>query len=359
MGNIGIGCKDRGGAHGIAQVYWRLFEKGHIATVFCNGVGRDSLIEAGVPFTECGNSPKDVLKLGLPDLWVSSMDSEGGIGFLVAQALKESDWNGKIVVVSDYPTSGGLLGNEWPHYKPDIITAGDSVSASIIRRAWPDFDPNSIIETGYPAFDRFDQVEVQAVRTRTRELLNVPAEAFFVTLLTNIDDTVFLAQKLGQAFPKSHSNLFSVRPHPAMKERAPELFDELEKVLGPWEKQYIKSDSVSTIEAICASDVIVAPCSTALAEGAMLRVPGINFYTYEVKRWYLESIHHIANRFPWAESGVVAEARVKSDVEKLLSEAKTGELKQRLLPLQEQFFPHGMRSSETVASIIEVQANLL
>jgi hypothetical protein len=89
------------------------------------------------------------------------------------------------------------------------------------------------------------------------------------------------------------------------------------------------------------------------AKGRTLGVIGINLFTSAVAAWYVESIGHIAKRFPWSAGGVVAEARTTGGLGRLLRQARSGRLEERLQPNREVCFPRNAGASQRAADLFE------
>ena len=350
---IAIGCMDIGGTKGVVQLWPLFLEKGHDVRIFCNGVGQRDLNEAGIPFTETGD-PEVVVKAIMSDcqLWVTTMDQPGSIGIATAKRLREIDPDLPIIALSDYPTSATLRSEEWQGFRPDLITAGDGVNARVIQQGWPDYPTKNIRVVGYPAFDRFDDFNVPAIRNELRQELGLTSDAFLAVLFTNIDDTPELARQFVKAMPTGSSNFFSVRPHPRMAERATDLFEETQRILSPYGDRCLDTSKFATDRMICAADVVISPCSTVSGEAAALRVAGINYYPPFIEKWYLDSIGGIVSHFPWSELGVVAEAWGIEGLAQLLNEAKAGQLKGYLRQAQEHYFPKGMKCSRDIVEML-------
>ncbi|MFA6082395.1 MAG: hypothetical protein WC773_03220 [Patescibacteria group bacterium] len=317
--NILMICADTGGAEGIIPVYRQLAQdQRNTVRVVADGPATKLLIEGATSYLCLG--PECCDKLGwMPDLVVTSLDSSGNIGFALVQHLRQNGYTGPVVALSDYPVSGALTNDEWPNARPDYITAGDEVGKQIILRAWPDFNPDRAVVTGYPAFDRLAGFEMDAVRCWVRQELGISPEWCLVSAFSSIEQTGEMMRNVVRVimtctFPVRAA----LRPHPRLAERAPEEFAAYQAAFASLGDMAVDTSDFTTDEVIAASDVVIAPYSTVLGRAAAMGVSAVNYALPHTDKMY-EKDATIAPRFPWVEAGYVAEARTLADLRDMLN----------------------------------------
>lgn len=224
--------------------------------------------------------------IGQPGVLVTSKCSGGGLGLDLAKR-----WHGKntsTVVVSDFwgsrmlgpngPWSLDKLGNEIP---VDFVCVGDVADKDMSAAAWPSFDRDNIVVTGFAALDKYTGFDRQTVLTKARTALGLPLEAFVITYAGQGTHTSHALNELSMALNSWEANrpekLFLIpRPHPRMKDNFP-------NEMQPWHEALARCKGATVIVDWCgqfatndltaASDAAVSMFSTALLEAAAMDVP--------------------------------------------------------------------------------------
>lgn len=316
MSKIVFVCRDVGGANALLPVANLLRKKNQIQWVVQeNGRGKDVLKSSGQDF-ELYSSASEISKDSV-NAFVSSMCSTAGQE--LAPHFKGSC---PVVAIQDQWACG--LYNVWndPKCRPDYILVNDELDKDFVLKAWPDFDPDGIIITGYPALDKYAHLDVQGVKTRVKNTLSLSLQKPVVLFAGQWGHTGHAIMELVKALNEIRQEVsLIVRPHPAMKDNAPEEMPLWEQALAEFHSGTLISDSspCTMPDVIAASDLVLSMYSTSLCEAAIMRIPNIAIlYPDHGMKEYVEVAK--TDNYPMVSLGCTAKA---SNYEELVQLVRT------------------------------------
>jgi hypothetical protein len=249
-----------------------LRSSGANVVLFANGRAVEILGNAGEIFLSV-TSVEAMLQIGSPDVLVTSMCSQGGVGRDIVPRLPEYT---KVVALQDY--WGGYLwdNSAWQdrQFRPTFIIVNDSIGAELVVRAWPDFNPNNILKTGFPALDRYVTYDVAADAKLVRAALNVGENSRIVMYGGQWQKSAEMLGEIVRALNEISDNSVYLIPraHPSMAQNAPEEVPQWEKAIGSLlGGTLLDGSSFTTQQLLAASDVVLSMFSTILVESATIR----------------------------------------------------------------------------------------
>lgn len=277
--------KDDGGTTNVLPICRDLINRKHGVRIFTNGRANERLRTEGLQYVEVETVDEVLSFCPDPVLLVTSMCSDGGVGRDLVPILR-----GKCPTVAIQDFWGGRLVNTWSHprFRPDYITVNDSFGANLVLKAWPEFNSSHIIQTGYPMFDKYSQVNLEKQISARREIVtkikvnndNILIVFFPCGVLVGaselLREVLCVLQNIleTEAFPQL---VLVPKVHPRLKNIAPEEFEPWFNALSEFDKLFsgsvildeniVRAD-IKTL--IMASDVIVSDYSTTLLEAGLI-----------------------------------------------------------------------------------------
>ncbi|MBI4214931.1 CDP-glycerol glycerophosphotransferase family protein, partial [archaeon] len=255
-------AKDPGGTNGVLPVVKVLRERGVHVDLIAHGKAPElaQVKELGT-YLVAGHDPQNVLDtLPLPDAYITSMCSEGSVGRSLIPLMRERG----IPTIGAQDFWGGHLISCFsnPVHQPDYIWVNDELGADVVQRAWSGFDREQIWVTGFPAMDKYAQVDVKSTRQRVRMNLQLEEESSIVLFAGQLQGTGQLLGTVVNALNILTTTgvrvAFAPRQHPRMPNNAPWEMPLWEEALARFRVgQLLDTSIVSTPEMVAAADVVV------------------------------------------------------------------------------------------------------
>ncbi|MBI4160648.1 MAG: CDP-glycerol glycerophosphotransferase family protein [Candidatus Yanofskybacteria bacterium] len=354
MGMIWCVCKDPGGTNGVLPVAKKLTEMGHTSIIIPNGKALELLPNMGIEFFTLD---KALEVAPLPDVVVTSMCSEGGVGRNLVPLMRLA----RIPVVALQDYWGTRLVDSWQNaaYRPDYICVNDEICAELVMKAWTDFRTTGIKITGFPMLDKYaakngDKTEA---RKKVAEKLGLdkdwPIIALPVGIFHGASGTL---REVGQALRQTgRLTYFVPRYHPRMAENAPEEVNLWIKALGSCNRNglVIDSSACKTPEILEAADLVISEYSTSLLEASVLGKPTISiFYMPAAQELFHKEFGDLMDEPPFVTLGLTYSARNTDDLAELISLAL--DKGPRNLKAQEDFIRNHVdgKNAERVAEFV-------
>ena len=284
--NIALVMKDDGGINNVLPICREYIQRGRNVKIFTNGRANDRLKDSGLEFTPVETTEEFLLNCPNPDLLVTSMCSDGGVGRDLVPILRGSC---PVVATQDY--WGVRLVTEWsdPKFRPDYITVNDQLGADLVLKAWPEFKAENICQIGFPMFDSFGSINSQKekdarceVRTKLQVHDRLPIIFFPCGVLIGasemLDEVLSAVRYLIERDPVLERNLkFIPRVHPRLEKIAPQEFKPWNNLLNRFNERFpgivVFDESIIRADIkilILASDVVVSDYSTTLLEAVLI-----------------------------------------------------------------------------------------
>ncbi|MDO8585397.1 MAG: hypothetical protein Q7R85_04780 [bacterium] len=369
MAIIWFVVKDTGGTNGAIPVVCELRKMGHVVTVIantnCDGVpGRDckgiaELVKADMAFVKASSAEGLLEQFTLPDAVVTDTSTGGGVGRDLIPLLPSSCVT---FALQDY--WGGCLINDWadPEYRPSYIIVGDTIGAETVRKAWPEFNPERIGVTGYPALDKYADpgaILAEAERFNTHFQLGFVPTVFYAGSTLNGQCLMELVKAIETTGRRV--NLI-VRPHPRMIEEEPNELPvwgmAVARLLSDRKSKVITTnhEGWSTPSLIAAADVTISAYSTCLLEAAALLKQNITLWTPEVRAAFMSKARGfggVLNEFPLVTLGCTVKAESVQELGGLLRMSFADQLDLRAA--QKRHYPNDGKNAFRAAEFIHTR----
>lgn len=275
--------KDPGGVNGVLPVVQILRERGVQVDVIAHGKAPElPHVQALDTYLVAGSDPEEILNtLPLPDAYITSMCSEGGVGRSLIPILRERDVSTVAAQGSWGESLVNLFGAREHH--TDHIWVNDQLAADIVLRAWPEYAREQIWVTGIPTLDKFASVDVEGTRARVRQVLGMEEGLPLVVFAGDLQKTskvlAYIITALNRAAGSGQQACFAPRQHPRMPDDAPEELEPWGRALAEFHAGQLLAETyeVTTPDMVAAADVVVATYSTLLIDAAALRKEVITF----------------------------------------------------------------------------------
>jgi hypothetical protein len=328
---------------------------GHTVHRLANGVSVKALEAAGQQF-ETATGPEEVLsRRGIPDVLLTSMCSDGGIGRDLVPLVRSGT-----VVVAVQDQWGGRLNTDWRDavYRPNYVVVNDPVGVRLVREAWPDFPAERIHALGYAALDSLAHFSREFARSEVRGPfgLGIVDAVPLIYVSGQLHGSGAMLEALAGALPKEFSGHVWLGKHPRMDESNPALAEEW----GRWNTAATRlpvlhrNFACSELLRIAAADVVVSMFSTALMHAAALRVPAISivFPGSVMQQAYVRETGGLLSVHPLVELGCVAGSTSVPMLREHLSDALRGALIKQLTPAQDAFLRVDGMTGQRIAQFI-------
>ena len=345
--NIWAVCKDPGGTNGVLPVVKALQAMGHNVLVIVNGKAVE-LLKDKEEYVVYDDAARLLADYPLPEAVITSMCSKGGVGRDLVPLLK-----GRVPVVALQDFWGGALWAEWAEVRPDYITTNDEVGKKIIQDAWPDFSPDHIKVTGFPALDKYKTVDVRAVTERVRVTLGLSENKPIILVGGQADFSGPMLKEVVSCLNTIGQDVYLIpRAHPRMKNDWPQEQLGWENAMREFNSGTLLADTsvCDTPSLIACSSFVISMFSTIQIEAAVLRKPNISVWYPEIERIWYQSTNEKMGDFPLVRLGCAAKAENREVLCELLRQALNGDLDLRVK--QEQNFRLDGKNAERVAQFI-------
>lgn len=336
--------KDIGGLNNLLPVVNELAERGHKIEIVASasGVAAEALKKNNIRFTLGEDAVRVAERFPNPKLTITSMCSVHDIGRGLVSLLRNTC---PTVAIQDY--WGVRLTDEWsaPEYRPDYITVNDPLGAELVRRAWPEFEPSHIWQTGFPMFDAYSNInEIDAVSSRTEILTKLNKQLDSMIIFFPCGALAGASQFLSEILEVLHSRLtdknsvqpiiFIPRHHPRLKKEpfmAPELklwnkaiseFESYHPRVTVVDETIIRADMKTLL---LASDIVISDYSTSLLEAGLVGAklggkPNISAcYIPAIARDMRKDLGTQLEEPPFITLGCSAKAKDKTDLKNLIT----------------------------------------
>lgn len=267
MGFVWAVCKDPGGTNGLLPVVKQLRNIGHDVKVIPNGKAVELL---GGGNEECFTFEQALALMPEPDVLVTSMCSDGGLGRNLVPLL----FRAGIPAVALQDFWGARLWTSWadPRYRPNYICVNDEIGADIVIKAWPEILRSRIKITGYPAMDKYANLDVEGTAARARLALGLTEKKPVILYAGSVEREGEVISEVVKVLNEIGADIYFVpRQHPRMKNNAPEEVPHWEKAMDDFKGGTLIADSSAcdTISIIAASDLVIAMYSAVNIEAEL------------------------------------------------------------------------------------------
>ena len=327
---IWAACKNPGGTAGLLPVVKEL-RGHHRVRLIPSGIAVELLKKADQSFVAYESAEQVLADNPLPRALLTSICTKSNAGSNMGRNLVPL-LRGccPIVVLQDF-WGAGLL-EDWADskYQPDFICVNDEIDVKTVLKAWPQFTKERIIITGYPALDKYFNYDVRATVAKVRSSLNITKQNPIILYAGRMkrDGEAFL--EFVEALNTVGQDVYLIsRPHPRMKDDAPEELPLWQKALDSFQSGDLITDSSScdTSSLVASSAVIVSMFSTVLLEATALRKQNISMLYPEVgMAEFLKVTGGLMEEFPLVELGCSAKAINRATLCNLLEKSLAGKL---------------------------------
>lgn len=343
-------CKDVGGANALLPVMDVLGINYQIRWIAQeNGRGKDVLGSLGYNFEFY--SPSSQISKDNVVAVVSSMCSTAG-----QDLVKSFRGYCPIVTIQDQWTAG--LNDVWTDVenRPNYVLVNDELDKKFVLKAWPDFNKDRVVITGYPALDKYLDFDVQAAKKRVKDKLPLTENKPIILFAGQWWQTGHAITELVSVLNELGVDTYLIaRPHPAMKDNTPEEVPLWEQALAEFRSgTLVDSSSYKNIsDLIAVSDLVLSMYSTTLNEAAILRLPNIAIlYPDHGFKVYAEGSK--LDEYPMVSLGCTAKAQDRQELRELVRVGLGGNLNLHLA--QEKTFQldgkNALRAAKLILSLI-------
>lgn len=321
--------KDPGGWNAVVPIVLLLRKLGHKVLLITNGKANQLAQAAGLEHVPCESAKEIMGVYGLPDLFLTSMCSNGGIGRNLIYWLRQAgvptvaiqdSWGARLYK----PDEWGLLRD-----RPQYIVVNDEVGAQLVQQAWPEFNPKRIKQLGYAAHDKYADIDVKALTEAARQKLGLPSDNRPVILYGGQLD--YTGRVLGELVDGLNTIGRSVtliaRPHPRMALDAPQEAEAWTTALEKFNCGRLITDSSSCTpqEIIClagrSQGAVISIFSTMMVEAACLGIPAISLLFPETgRKAYKEASDGQIAEYPLVALGCCEAATNQVELQTLLEQ---------------------------------------
>ena len=279
-----------------------------------------------------------------------------GMCATVGQALSRH-FKGLYPVITIQDQWGAYLGDVWsdPEHRPDYILVNDQLDKDIVLKTWFPYESKKVVITGYPALDKYANLDVQSVRKRVKNVLSIKDNRPVVLFTGQWWHRGHAIGELVKALNEIKLDVYLIaRPHPAMKDNASEEIPLWDRALTEFHSgTLIDSSCCDTFDIITASDLVISMYSATLQEAATIKIPNIAIlYLNQGMKKYIEVTR--MDNYPMVSLGCTAKAGNYEELVRLLKTALTSDL--GLRPAQEEAFSldgkNALRAADFISSLV-------
>lgn len=346
--------KDHGGMQAVMPVVAILRRLGVQITLVTNGKATNLLSNQGEEVMTYQTAEEALKQLDpFPDILLTSMCSEGGIGRDLVPLLRKYHPSIRVVALQD--SWGTRLWTDWalPKYRPDFICVNDQIGTELVKRAWPDFNTEHIKVLGYAMFDQYAHIDRISACKSARKKLDLDHNQ---RVILYCGQTVASGQTLYELIQTLSSLEYQYRlmprQHPRMATDAPSIEAELWHKAEDEARYPLLRTTCTPMEAIAASDLVIGMFSTMLVEAACLRKPTVSImYPKLGQAWFEKVSDGGQTRYPLESLGACSTARDPKQLREVLEEFfQDGTLHQEFA--QKNAFPLDGKNAERIAEFV-------
>lgn len=283
-----------------------------------------------------------------PAVAVTEFSAAGGAAFPISWT--ENSYNVPTVWVEDYP---GVPSNFYPEslkINPTYLCVINEATRQMAIRKRPNMDPDHIVVTGHPDYDKYASIDKDKIRNETREKLQVAGDEFLIVfsgLLRPETSEVLkhLVESLNSLQTQKKLTLL-LSKHP--RDTFPE--DEYDRILSSFRGKVLKQGAVSSDEIGFAGDLLIAPgASTEAIKSAYRRVPSMIVFS-EGEANALTNDNLPINLRSGASEGVFSYEDLGGSLDKMINDEEAKQL--QIKKMAENLNSDG-RSVERVTEVIK------
>lgn len=314
---IWAACKNPGGLNNVLPVVNELRKRSHDVVIVTNGGAvAEMLVSRGESFLFANSTDEVTKALDLiPNLLFTSM-CDGGIGIDLLQ-----DCGYKTVAVQDF-WGGWIKDPAWSNAEihPDHICVNDDLDGDLIKKEWREFfyEPNRIVVTGYPAFDKYAAFDAKATKDKVVSGLGLDPKKPIVMFAGQLWYTEHALRELVEALNRLKLDIYFVpRFHPRMAKEMPEDFAKCLDLLTSFTGGVLIRDTseFDSPTILGAADVATGMFTTMLIEAAILRKPNISIlYPDAGMKQFLQECPGL-DEFPLVSMGCSYKATMRDEME--------------------------------------------
>lgn len=214
-----------------------------------------------------------------PSIAVTEFSADGGVALPIEWS--EQSFNIPTVCVEDFP-GGTSDTSEFLRINPTYLCVLNETAKQMAIKKRPKMNPDNIIITGHPDFDKYHNIDKEKIRKETREKLGVEEEEFLVIYSGQLppqtpDVLEHIIDSLNQVLTdKKLVLLFSRHPRDLTEEKI------YEDILKRFNGKIVKQDKISSDEIGLSCDLLLTINSTEGLKSAFRRVPSVHILPQEL-----------------------------------------------------------------------------
>lgn len=288
-----------------------------------------------------------------PAVAVTEFSAGGGTAFPISWT--EKSYNVPTVWVEDYP---GVPSNFYPEslkIDPTYLCVINEATRQMAIKKRQRMNPDNIVVTGHPDYDKYAYINKDKIRKETREKLQVTDDEFLIVFsgLLQPNTSEILEQLVGSLnslqTQKKLTLLLSKHPRDTFPE------EEYDRILAPFRGKVLKQSVISSDEIGFASDLLIAPgASTEAIKSAYRRVPSVIVFTPDDASG-LNNDNLPINLRSGAGEGVFSYEDLGATLHKMINDEEARQ--SQIRKMAESFSSDG-RSAQRVASVIKRAAQI-
>ncbi len=212
---------------------------------------------------------------------VAVTEFSAGGGTALALEWSEQSYKAPTVCVEDFPgtTSGDP---EYLRINPTYLCVQNETARRIAIKHRPSMNPDNIVVTGHPDFDKYASINAEEVREQTREEIGVKTDEFLVVYSGQLPpETPDILEHLVDSLNEVRTDkkivlLFSKHPRDTLTEEG------YQDILTRFKGKIVSQGKVPSDDIGFASDLLVTMTSTEGLKSAYRRIPSIHVMPKEL-----------------------------------------------------------------------------
>lgn len=360
-------CWDAGPAKNIGLVVKMLRQMDHNVVLYAGGPSVAVLNGLSVEYLFYISAEETVRSCHDAKAFYSAVDCNDRMpGEEIAHLLMEQGNKMPILLQSDFWGAGLYRNDSWRDIVPTRFFGHDKRDVSLSRQAFPLLDPDDALIYGWPWVDAYSDFSEIPVREKNlRQMLSIPEKMPVVFFAGQLNRTGEVWESLVNAIIALDRPVYLLsRIHPRMlAQNDPDQewkkeFDRYQSGVDrylAWGKGKYKMcpDPIEVKDLIAVSGVTVGAFTTVLLEATAWRKPTISILYPQVgmAEWRRVT-HDYMLEFPLTEQGCSAKATTDRELERLLGEAYSGTLEEKLRANQDKHFRSDGKNTYRVAEEI-------
>lgn len=215
-----------------------------------------------------------------PAVAVTEFSAGGGAALPISWT--EKSYNVPIIWIEDFPGQPSSYDAQSLKLNPNFLCVINQFTKQIHRKLRPTMDPENIIVTGHPDFDKYASINPEEVKERTRKLIGVNNGEFLVVYSGQLPpETPDILEHLVDSLNKIETDgelvlLFSRHPRDTSSEET------YENILNKFKGKIASQGKISSDDIGFAADLLVTMTSTEGLKSAYRKVPSIHVMPKEL-----------------------------------------------------------------------------